>query len=305
MKTLFKVVISALILAGPVGCAKTYNPAAPVAPTAPMAAPSVVARWTVGGTLSDPRGIGVDGPGNVYVMNAGTGSLLKLSTSGTLLAQWGQEGTGVGQFEEPYGIALDVQGNVYVADSGNQRIQRLDAVGNNVDVVDFSGGAAFTNPMGLVLDAAHALFVTDSSKILKFDANSSFVDQYGTSGSFAGQMSFPVGMAVDNSGILYTVDYLNHSLFRYNPSTGAFAKWGGAGSTDGKLKNPTDVKVDGSGNLYVADYGNNRIQQFDANGNFVRQWGQGELVNPMFIALKDGYLYVTDNGHNRVVKYQL
>ena len=46
-----------------------------------------------------------------------------------LLAKWGSEGAGGGQFNDPIGIAVDGLGNVYVADNGNNRVQVFTAGG--------------------------------------------------------------------------------------------------------------------------------------------------------------------------------
>jgi hypothetical protein len=44
--------------------------------------------------------------------------------------QWGDHGSGPGQFNTPHSIAADAKGNIYVADRGNRRIQVFDSDGN-------------------------------------------------------------------------------------------------------------------------------------------------------------------------------
>ncbi|MFB0533767.1 MAG: PA14 domain-containing protein [Anaerolineae bacterium] len=49
----------------------------------------------------------------------------RYSPVGTLLGQWGDDGTAAGQFHIPVGLAVDQDGNVYVADTLNHRLQKF------------------------------------------------------------------------------------------------------------------------------------------------------------------------------------
>lgn len=77
---------------------------------------------------------------------AGTpgGGIVTTDRAGHRIAAWdgvgwsyfGEQGSGVGQFDRPTGIAIDASGRIYVADAGNARIVRLDDT-------DGSGWAAY------------------------------------------------------------------------------------------------------------------------------------------------------------------
>ena len=54
----------------------------------------------------------------------------KFTTSGEFLVEWGQFGTGDGEFDAPEGVELDDAGTVYVVDSGNDRVQQFAGSGN-------------------------------------------------------------------------------------------------------------------------------------------------------------------------------
>ena len=80
------------------------------------------------GQVNAPTYLAVDTTGNVYVSDTGNHRIVKLSSNGEPLAQWGTWGSGPGQFLSPSGIALDHKGSLYVAESGtseNSRIQKL------------------------------------------------------------------------------------------------------------------------------------------------------------------------------------
>jgi tripartite motif-containing protein 71 len=70
-----------------------------------------------GWDFSKPCAVACDGWGNAYVADTGNDRILKLSPDGALLAEWGAQGSGEGQFRSPRGVAADPFGDIYVADS--------------------------------------------------------------------------------------------------------------------------------------------------------------------------------------------
>ena len=74
-------------------------------------------------------GMGIDSLDNIYVVDNGNDRIQKFDGEGTLLAKWGQQGTGNGRFEDPYGLAVDASDNIYVGDRGNSRIQQFSPAG--------------------------------------------------------------------------------------------------------------------------------------------------------------------------------
>jgi len=79
-----------------------------------------------------PRGVAVDGSGNVYVADYYNYTIRKVTPAGavTTLAGLAQtygsdDGTGsAARFDYPQGVAVDSSGNVYVADTGSQSIRK-------------------------------------------------------------------------------------------------------------------------------------------------------------------------------------
>jgi len=78
-----------------------------------------------------PRGIAVDIESNVYVADAGSDTIRKVTKEGVVTTLAGSAGLagcqdGIGpmvRFNSPVGIAVDGSGNVYVVDSGNNTIR--------------------------------------------------------------------------------------------------------------------------------------------------------------------------------------
>lgn len=87
--------------------------------------------------LQLPRGVTLDGQGNLYVADAGDHTVRKVDTAGVISTVMG---TGSGGFngdglkpgltalQGPTAVAFDSCGNLIVADQGNQRVRRLNLV---------------------------------------------------------------------------------------------------------------------------------------------------------------------------------
>jgi hypothetical protein len=124
---------------------------------------------TLGSGIARPRGVAVDGSGNVFVANnafipfahnpapsevqeilAVGGSIPPSPTIVTL-------GSGFGA---PMAVALDGSGNVLVADADYSAIKKILAAGGYVTVESF--GSGFKGPSGVAIDAAGNIFIADA-----------------------------------------------------------------------------------------------------------------------------------------------
>jgi uncharacterized protein (DUF2147 family) len=125
--------------------------------------------------------------------------------------------------------------------------------------------------------------------------------KFGTGGSLGGELSTPLGVAVDDSGNVYVAEANNQRIQKFDSdgtwerawgkdvvtgggtgfeicTVAADCKAGVGGGLGGELSQPQDVAVDDGGNVYVADGGATRIQKFDSNGTWERAWGK-DVVN--------------------------
>src|SRR2546426_828924 len=76
--------------------------------------------------------------GEIYAADGyGNARIHRLAADGTLLASWGEPGSGPGQFNLPHGIAVDRGGRVYVADRENSRIQIFSRDGTLQEIWDW------------------------------------------------------------------------------------------------------------------------------------------------------------------------
>jgi len=247
--------------------------------------------------------------------------------AGTGIAGFTDGAAAASRFGDPFGIAVDPHGIVYVADGGeNNRIRRI---GTDGTVTTFAGGregfadgngaaAAFHTPSALALDHLGNLYVADTGNhairkiapdgtvtTLAGGGQPGYADGQGRAARFNG----PVGVAVDDAGIVYVADTYNDRIRRIdaagNVTTVAGA--GGPGDGDGaalaaRFDTPGGVAVTRDGTLFVADTGNHAIRRIGKDGAVTTVAVPPEherrpaLRRPGgIVATRDGYLYVTSS----------
>jgi sugar lactone lactonase YvrE len=238
------------------------------------------------------------------------------------------------RFSDPYGIAVDAKGNVYVADGGeSNRIRRISVAGvvstlagGREGFADGAGtAAAFNTPSALALDHEGNLYVADTGNhavrriapdgtvtTIAGNGTPGFADGNGTGARFNG----PVGIAVDDAGIVYVADTYNDRIRRIarDGTVTTVAGIGQPGQADGAaalaaFDTPTAIAAAQDGALYVADTGNDAIRKIGKDGTVstFAAAPQDErrpiLRRPVALALApDGYLYVAASSGGRILQ---
>lgn len=67
--------------------------------------------------------------GNFFVADLIQNTIKKVDSNGTVLANWGSNGYGPGQFVKITGIDTDRTGNIYISDEGSDRVQKFSSNG--------------------------------------------------------------------------------------------------------------------------------------------------------------------------------
>ena len=247
-----------------------------------------------------PTGVAVDGSSNVYVADTNNHTIRKVTPAGgvtTLAGLAGNAGSSNGtgsaaRFNNPTGVAVDGSGNVYVEDQGNQIIRKVTAAGVVTTLAGLTGSsgssdgtgtaARFNNPTGVAVDSSGNLYVADTNnstirKVTSGGVVSTVAGMAGINGNTKGtggtaRFNFPMGVAVDSSGIIYVADTNNNQICFIKP-TGEVRLMAGndPGSSDGNgtsahFNAPAGVAVDGSGYLYIADTFNHIIRKETPSG---------------------------------------
>lgn len=245
-----------------------------------------------------------------------------LSTSGYVCASvWGKAGGSHGEFGAPlFGLACDKYGDVYVVEAGNCRVQRFDNTGHFVHLWGTAGTALgnLQNPTGIAVDDWGIVYVCDTGnhRVQRFEFKmGNCLSEWGQYGGGEGQFHAPWAVAMDNArGYVYVVDSGNFRVQKFDRRGEFIMAWGNCGNTDGLFHTARGIAVDEQdGSVYVVDMDNHWIQKFDTSTNFrprlLAKWGAkgqdpGQFENPWGIAIdRDGFVYVTDTGNQRVQKF--
>ncbi len=190
--------------------------------------------------FEQPYGIAVDGSSNVYVSDARSNTIRKITSAGVVTTLAGSatgggstDGTGAAaRFLVPYGLAASNDGTVYVVDHGNHTIRKIDKDGVVTTLAGLAGSRGTADGPG------------------------------GTA-----RFTYPGGVALASNGIVYVADTDNQRIRRIEID-GRVLTVGGSGSTgstDGLgvaalFTNPKGIAVGPLDQLYIADRGNNRIR---------------------------------------------
>lgn len=276
-----------------------------------------------------PHGLAIEANGKVWVADTGNQLIRQISTTGAVTTLAGTKGLGsfteqgdgkgsLARFTQPLAIAVDSHGTAFVTDGGHRTLRKVLGDGtvttlagrvNTFGAVDGTGSAAtFSEILGVTVDQAGMLYVTDMSAVRRVDpATGTVTTLAGKLGAFvqgsadgtgdAARFGYLPAIAIDTAGNLYVVDSGNNNVRKITPNgvvTTLAGRAGVTGSADGKgaaatFNKPQGIAVDKEGNVYVADTGNNLIRRIAPDGEVTTIAGQvgangivlGRLNNPL------------------------
>jgi sugar lactone lactonase YvrE len=251
--------------------------------------------------FNDPKGMAIDGVGNVYVTDTDNDTIREITSAGVVTTRSGTPGlsgstdgsAGAALFNHPSGVALDRAGNLYVADAGNNTIRRISTAGLVTTLAgkagqagsdDGAGGAAsFSNPAAVAVDGAGNVYVADcdNNEIRKVTPAGIVTTLVAGSGG----LDDPQGVALDSAGNVYVASSGNGSIEKVTPA-GVVTVFAGIpfvpGSADGdaitaRFDHPGSLAVDGAGFVYVTDSGNDTIRVIAPTGTVTTLAGTAGL----------------------------
>jgi len=252
-------------------------------------------KGTGDGQFQDARSIALDGAGNIYVAEYGTGQVQEFDPQGNFINSWPTEG------DTPLrGMAADKAGNVYVVRSG----VILKYAGASGKLLKKIKGNDFFDDVALLPDGGLLACVCFGADNLVFlNAKGATVSRVRkvitsqTSGAIT-----DVRIAVDGLGNIFALSAADSAIFKFTPAGKFVDKFSSEGDEPGQLRAPYALAVDSQSRLYVSDF--KGIQVFDAQGNYL------DLIQPPDSAFAYGLTFNDQNelfavGNNHVFKFVL
>ena len=234
-------------------------------------------------SFNHPTGIATDGTGNVYVADALSGLIRKITQAGVVSTLAGGakgtsgqdvDGTGAtAYFSNPVALAVDGSGNVFVSDAGSGRIRKITPEGVVTTIYSNGGLSCY----GIALDNLGNIYATDvqTNNIFKITQSGVSVGFAGNGNQLGGNFdgtgnaasfSMPYSMTIDKNGNLYVCDLGNMEIRKITPGatvTTIAGEYPGIFSVGVANKvpilDPAGVTVDKNGNIFILD--GNQVQE--------------------------------------------
>lgn len=214
--------------------------------------------------------------GNLYLADPGDDQVQVYDPSGNLLRTWGSPGTGPGQFRFEFNSDL-ADAKIPFSELG----------------VDQRTGD---------------VYVGEVQRIQKFGSQGNYELGWGKVGIDNGEFTRIADLTVGPTGTVYVMeDRPLHAgrVEEFDPSGKFLTNFG-----SGKIGDPGGIALDSAGEILVADDEEDTVDVFSGSGKLVRTIGQsgnapGQLPFPADMAITGNTLYVSDQDHFRVVRFNL
>ena len=182
-----------------------------------------------GTTGSGPRGIVIDGSGNIYVANTSSNNVSKITPEGvsTILGTTGSS---------PQDITIDGGGNIYTANVDANNVTKITPGG-----VSSTLGTTSAGPRNITIDGAGNIYTSNTNA-----NNVTKITPGGVSTTLASTGTSPRGILMGSDGNIYTANYGSNNVSKITP--------GGVSTILGTTGvGPYGIVMDGDGNIYTSN----------------------------------------------------
>ncbi len=118
-----------------------------------------------------------------------------------------------------------------------------------------------------------------------------------TNGMFK-NISSPTGVAADKEGNLYVAGFADNTIYKLTVDNKKLVY-----IKSSKIDGPIGLAIDDAGNIYIANYNKDNVLKVDTTGKIT------DLITaipkPYCMFISNNWLYVSSQGSNSVVKFQL
>jgi sugar lactone lactonase YvrE/DNA-directed RNA polymerase subunit RPC12/RpoP len=252
------------------------------------------------GMLDDPRDIGVDRHGNIYVGDYQDGRVQIFDSQGVFLRQ-----INIGD-NLLFGLAVNPDGTLYLSYDGEIRAYNGET-GEAIGQIPVSQDHRF-GPIAVTADGK-LVAVSMQEDILRFSPDG-VVDMNipAAISSISHDTELDTRIAVDGLGNVYALGAFNDAVFKYDSDGNFVDRFGGEtenpaqGFDPGHFQAPIGIAADGYGRVYVSDIWG--IQVFDSDGQYLDYIDLDEGAAFGLAFDLNNNLFVASNA-NQVLQYQV
>jgi DNA-binding beta-propeller fold protein YncE len=198
-------------------------------------------------------------------------------------------------YRQPTAVLANGDGSVWTVCYGSNEIIRLDV---NGVIRDRRRGplTGFDRPYDIVRGLDGRLYVSEfrGGRISVLSDNGNWLAAIGEKGLNAGQLAGPAALAVDDQGYIYTAEFGNRRISKFDPDGVFITSFGRRDELFPGFLAPTGIAFK-DGVLYAADSVARAIYMFDSNGAYLGiLTAEGMNAPESLRVFPDGSLLVAD-----------
>ena len=179
-------------------------------------------KWT------QMAGIAVDKQDQIYIFTRSQPTVQVYKTDGTLVRAWFMEESSGSHF-----IRIGPDGNIWTANISEHVIRKYNIKGKLLLTLGAPGVAGadkghFDKPTDMAILPSGDIFVSDgygNRRVVHFDANGKYVNQWGREGDGPGQFALPHSIVADSQNRLYVADRENARVQVFDTQGKLLAIW--------------------------------------------------------------------------------
>ena len=201
--------------------------------------------------------------------------------------------------EACFAVTCGSDGMLYSANHDTKEILVINGAGQIAR--RFKHGCGFVH--GIPFSKSSNIVISDNSNhVIKiYTPTGQLVRQFGGQGSKQGQLSGPIGVAVNEKGHLFIADRDNQRISVFTEDGQFLRCFGSRGSGTGHFAGPWQLCISPDGLVYISDHNNDCIKVHDQDGRYIQQFGEDIVKRPTGIAVtSDGHIIVASYSSNKI-----
>ena len=264
-------------------------------------------RYVEPGKFHHPHDAALGPDGNLYVADRYNHRVQVFDQEGNFIRQFGNYGSGNGEFNELTGIHVTPDGKVYVSEWHNARVQVFDAQGKFIRSMGQagSGEGQLSGPHGVTVDDEGNVYVVEHNnhRVSVFKPDGTYLRQWGSAGSADGQFQGAIAICrtPDNKIAVLERDG-NRRIQVFEPNGALIRKF----TTEWS---PHGIEADSAGNFYVTARNWAGFSVFNSAGTRTAvhaQNGSGSgngQFNPFGLAVGNDKVFACDWDNHRMAVF--